>query len=236
MDNQGTPSYQTSGFNTNINRFVPGGYIVGAFANQRSFVRTVTPGDPDRNPIQVAINEANRLGGGVVNIGIGTYVLGSQINLFNNVFVNGQDSQNTVIDCNGGTYGFVLVGSSGNSKNNVVINNLKIINSTRGSVIDFRFVDYSLISNCIFSNNYGSAQDASTAGDINLSDTSFCRVENNTSSGGEFFASTRGTHLLISNNLINTYRIDGTATIHIRINKSYKLFIKLQNLVFVHNL
>ena len=169
MDNQGTAQYQAppsfgAGFNTNINRFVPGGYVVGPNVNQRGYVRTVTPGDPGRNSIQAAINEASRLGGGVVNITRGTYTILNNISMLSNVHLVGQNPLNTTFDFNGGTNQIQSIGTSGNGYiQDVSIENIEFTGRRTGtntegnqSNIFFNYVNNAIIKNCIFTDNWNS--------------------------------------------------------------------------------
>src|SRR3990167_1763683 len=142
------------------NRFVPGGYIVGPNANQRFYTRVVTPGDLDSDPIQQGINDANRVGGGQVFLKTGTYTLGTNLDLFSNIHLIGEDADTTVINFGSANHqvrAFGIIGA-GNSLANILIENITFsgrrdTNSSRAA-IHFQYCNDSAIKECIFTNNW----------------------------------------------------------------------------------
>ena len=193
MDNVGSVTNYGQGFNTNINRFVPGGYVVGAFANQRSFVRTVTPGDPDRRPIQAAINDASRLGGGAIYLTPGTYMTTNKILMKSNVSLIGANQSNTVIDF-GGTDTAYLAGTL---TDNVVLRGITFKgfddSGADSASVRFSSSNFVTIEECNFGNPITSFD---LAGDILNSACGNFTVRNcrsgtpGVSSGGFFYYST----------------------------------------------
>src|SRR4030042_861471 len=112
LTNQGALAVPTG------NRFVPGGYITGPNANQRFYTQVVSSNTLGSSPIQQAINEADRVGGGKVFIKSGTYTMGTNINLTSNIDLVGEDAKTTVLDFNLGINSITTSGS------NIVLSNL----------------------------------------------------------------------------------------------------------------
>ncbi len=109
----------------------------------------------DFTNIQKAINFVNDLGGGIVFLREGTYVLDRDVELFSNIHLTGENNSNTVLDFNIGDHGVSAIGTSLSRLNNIRVSNLKISNSARisstGGGLGFFYVDDSVIENCHFS-------------------------------------------------------------------------------------
>ena len=112
----------------------------------------------DFSDIQQAINFTNNLGGGTVFIKNGTYAIKSDIELFSNISLVGEDSDNTILDFQQTTKSIRAIGVSATYLNNILISGLKIqncFNITFGA-IDFQFVNDSTIKDCYFVDNWDS--------------------------------------------------------------------------------
>lgn len=203
--------------NTNINRFVPGGQIVGPNANQRGFVAVVSPNSPDRHPIRSAINEANRLGGGKILIKSGTYsdilLNGTSlvnISLYSNIELVGEDNDTTAIDFTNSAYAFVGAGVAGTPLHNIHIENLNFINGSIGNgLLNFDYVDDLSVSNCHFGTNNGGLLN----GDINITNCNRALVEGCYSlASTRFIAGASNKNYVIRQNLIENSGPDAIST------------------------
>lgn len=73
--------------------------------------------------LQLAINYVNSIGGGTIFIRNGTYVLKAIIVMYSNIHLVGEDSVNTIIDCNAADNHFAISGISNVSIENLTIQN-----------------------------------------------------------------------------------------------------------------
>lgn len=111
--------------------------------------------------IQVAIDYANNLGGGTVRIRNGTYIISTDIILYSNIALIGEDQDNTIIDFNATDYQIKCVGTSGTHKSNISIKNIQMrgrraTSSILGSMGALRllFTDNVSIEKCYFTDNW----------------------------------------------------------------------------------
>jgi hypothetical protein len=108
--------------------------------------------------IQAAINHVNSLGGGTVFIKAGIYVLSSDLTLFSDITLQGEDSDTTIIDFNNTTYEISAVGTFDNPLKNIHLKNIQVkrsLNITYGA-IRFSYVNDSSIEDCYFTGNWDS--------------------------------------------------------------------------------
>lgn len=108
--------------------------------------------------IQMAINYVNGLGGGVVFIKSGTYTPASDITLYSNITLVGEDDDATIIDFENTDTEVLIIGSVGSYKENVTISNLqfKRRRGTDNGVIHADKVSKLTIRKCYFTDNWKS--------------------------------------------------------------------------------
>jgi len=128
-------------------------------------------GSGDYTDIQSAIDAVHSAGGGSILIRSGSYPQSSDITLYSNIELIGEDDEDTVIDFNNTAYGIKCVGSVENYQYNIHLSNLQIKRSrdTTYGALYFHYVQDSFITNCLFDSNKNAN---STAGnDIYLDET-----------------------------------------------------------------
>jgi len=149
------------------------------YPQSRTYKAIVDPaGYGDETDIQKAIDFVNSLGGGSIFVKAGTYVLNSDITLYNNIEIIGEDNDTVIFDFNSGAYQFKLIGTSGTHKKNCWLRNIQVKNSRKGmnGAVYFNYVDDSGVINCKFQNNkassggWGSAINASYCTRISIED------------------------------------------------------------------
>jgi len=101
--------------------------------------------------IQATIDHLHSLGGGVVHLKSGTYPMSSNITLYSNIELNGEDDDTSIIDFNNTTYYLSILGEAGNYKRNVRLKNLQIRNG-RNTTYGALRLDYA--EDCDFSHVY----------------------------------------------------------------------------------
>jgi parallel beta-helix repeat protein len=111
--------------------------------------------EADFEALQAAIDWTNLYGGGTIFIKAKTYTLTSDITLYNNIEIVGEDNDTCIFDFNSGAYQFKLIGTSGTHKKNCWLRNIQIKNSHKGNLgaINWQYVNDSGIENCKFSGN-----------------------------------------------------------------------------------
>jgi len=148
--------------------------------------------------IQKAIDAVNAFGGGIVYITNGTYYITSNITMYSNVRLYGEDNQNTFID-----------GSTSNIKvnltdlNNIYIKDLQFKNfrSTDG-VIYGSGGNILKVENCVFTDN---SANTGTGIDIYLSGSNVIVESCQSTNAGNFIYLNGGsTRKIISNNIVTT--------------------------------
>jgi len=150
------------------------------YPQARSYKAIVDPtGNQDFTDIQAAIDYVHGLGGGAIFIKAGTYTLTSDITLYNNIEIVGEDNDSVIFDFNSGVYQFKLIGTAATHKKNCWLKNIQIKNSRKGvaGACYFNYVDNSGIVNCKFQNNKASAGGFGVA--VSLANSSRICVEDN---------------------------------------------------------
>jgi hypothetical protein len=106
--------------------------------------------------INSAINYVNALGGGRIFVKPGTYSMNSDVNLYSNINIEGEDRDTVIFDFNGGFYGFIASGLTNVHLHNIKIDNIQITNSSNweNGAILFSYVDDADIINTKLVNNY----------------------------------------------------------------------------------
>ncbi|MHC4453223.1 MAG: glycosyl hydrolase family 28-related protein [Planctomycetota bacterium] len=136
------------------------------FKEKSPFV-VVSPvgGEGDFVNIQKAVDVVRKLGGGIIYIKEGTYTITSNVALYENISLIGENVKTTILDFNktssslrGGIYtpGYPAYPSA--YRRNIHIKNLRIMNSIASSdgAIDFYQVKNGSIENCHFERNWNS--------------------------------------------------------------------------------
>lgn len=130
----------------------------GSFISGKGNGSTVGPvagvNGADFDDVQEAIDYINASGGGVVLIKVGTYVLTSDITLYSNVILEGEDMDMTILDFNGGAFQLKGIGTSGTHKRNIEVRDLQIKNSTfyDYGVFQLDYADDCAVTRCKFDN------------------------------------------------------------------------------------
>jgi hypothetical protein len=127
--------------------------------------------------IQEAIDWANSQGGGTVFIPAGTYTIESDLTLYSNITLLGDDDDSTIIDFDNNAYSLKATGSFPDGiLTNIHVRNLQFKNCTDASdmAINWATVYDSSIEDCYFTNNWNSGSAA--GGDINLAGNSCQRI------------------------------------------------------------
>jgi len=119
-----------------------------------------TPGGTDFIDLQKAIDFVNELGGGTIFVKAGIYILTSNINLYSNIELIGEDNNTAILDFSAGDYKIQALGSVGSRLNNIHIENIQVRNSrvayTNGyGATLFNYCDDISVKNCHFTNNVG---------------------------------------------------------------------------------
>ena len=114
-------------------------------------------GEGDYTTIQPAIDAANAVGGGRILIKAGTYVQNTDLVLYSNIELIGEDDDVSIIDFNHTAYGVRIGGESANYKRNIKLTNLTIKGSRKNSegAVYLWYVQDSSISECYFTDNNG---------------------------------------------------------------------------------
>ena len=100
------------------------------YPQARVYKALVDPsGNGDTTGIQEAINYVHSMNGGVVMIKNGTYYMTSDITMYGNVEIIGEDKTDTIIDFQDQLYGIMC-----KSKTDIKIQNLTIKNSTKNAI------------------------------------------------------------------------------------------------------
>ena len=109
------------------------------------------------NDVQAAINHVNNLGGGVVLFTTGTYAVGSNLQMYSNVFLQGEDADTAVIDFGSANIGILCVGTTNGTLSNIEISNLGITNSwavgPNGAAVQVDYCNDISIASCRFQAN-----------------------------------------------------------------------------------
>ncbi|MBI2005563.1 MAG: hypothetical protein HYS80_02255 [Candidatus Aenigmarchaeota archaeon] len=110
------------------------------------------------NNIQQAIDYVNRIGGGNIFINAGTYVISSNLTMYSNIHLIGEDYNTTVFNFNSGTNIIASKGVVGTRKRNMIFENLQFKTGRAGTegVISFQYADDCYVRNCYFTDNYDS--------------------------------------------------------------------------------
>jgi parallel beta-helix repeat protein/putative cofactor-binding repeat protein len=118
-------------------------------------------GEGDFTTLQSAIDWANLHGGGIVYIKAGTYVQNSDITLYSNIEIIGEDNDTVILDFNEGAHGFRAIGTSGAHKKNIRLRNIQIKDShyVDEGALRMDYIDDSEIENVYFLNNYDAGGD-----------------------------------------------------------------------------
>ena len=144
---------------------------ISTYPQIRTYKAIVDPaGYGDLTDIQTAINYVNGLGGGAILVKSGTYVQTSDITLYSNIQLIGEDDDTTIIDFNETEYNMRIRGTVGTHLTNVTIENLRIEGCRRDEdhAINAYYVDDLTIKKCYFTDNYRAENGgAATYGDIN---------------------------------------------------------------------
>lgn len=129
--------------------------------------------------IQDAINYVAALGGGKIFIKEGTYEQRSDLILYSNIELEGEDNDTTIIDFGGRPFRVKCFGTSTNRKRNIHFKNLQFVNSTASDlgVVAFDYVNDCSVKNCKFTNNFN--EDDANGGDISFRFSRICVAENN---------------------------------------------------------
>jgi parallel beta-helix repeat protein len=117
-----------------------------------------TPGGTDFTDLQKAIDFVNELGGGTVFVKMGTYYPTTNINLYSNIELVGEDSSTTIIDFNGGD--FKILASGGTPRmNNINIKSIKVMGARpkQYGAITIRYADDCSVEDCHFEDNVGTS-------------------------------------------------------------------------------
>jgi parallel beta-helix repeat protein len=97
----------------------------------RIYKAIVGPGfEADFSTIQAAVDWANLYGGGIVHIKAGTYHMTSDLHLYSNILLQGEDMDLTILDFDDLEYNVHAIGTSGSHKRNIEIRNLQIRQSS----------------------------------------------------------------------------------------------------------
>ena len=134
----------------------------------RSFTAVVSTskGDGTFLSIQEAINAVNKLGGGTVFIKAGTYTMGTSLTLYSNIKILGEDRDNTIIDFNGGAFGFRAIGTLTSQLRNIELRDVLLKGS---EYIDEGTIRMNYCNDCIIDNvKLSSNSPVNNAPDINL--------------------------------------------------------------------
>jgi parallel beta-helix repeat protein len=112
-------------------------------------------GEGDFTTLQAAIDWANLHGGGTVFIKAGTYVQTSDITLYSNITLLGEDDDTTIIDFNNGNHNLRIIGTAGTKKTNIELNNLQIKGSVKidEGAVYLQYVQDVRILGCYFKDN-----------------------------------------------------------------------------------
>jgi hypothetical protein len=170
----------------------------------------------DFTDIQEAIDYINGLGGGTVFIKSGTYIPTSDMTLYSNITLLGEDSTNTIINFNSSSYRLVVEGTAfttGGLVRNVRISNLQFkncYNPTYGAIY-LHWVTDSIIENCKFLSNWNAS--AGYGADIYKTGCQRIRITNcQTSLSGHFVKgvpiANTDYHIEISNCFASTMKDD----------------------------
>ena len=84
--------------------------------------------------IQAAINSVSDLGGGIIRLRAGTYYVKSNITLKPNCRLIGENSTNTIIDFNGGSYS-VIIPNNDDTITNFVMQEVRVKNSATHGIV-----------------------------------------------------------------------------------------------------
>lgn len=108
--------------------------------------------------IQDAIDYVHGAGGGKIHIKSGTYNIGTNVTLYSNIDLIGEDRTDTIIDFGGGGATFIAEGSSGSELEDINISNLTFKNGrdNNNGVLKFKYADWCTVDRCIFTANWDS--------------------------------------------------------------------------------
>lgn len=120
--------------------------------------------------IQEAIDWVNLEGGGMVYLPVGTYTISSDITLYSNITLIGEDKDNCIIDFNNTSSVIKAIGSRSGFLSDIHIKNLTLKNCTNSTYASIRLesVSDSSVRHCSFDSNWNSG--ASSGGDVYLYD------------------------------------------------------------------
>ena len=147
--------------------------------------------------IQEAIDYVHAVGGGTVFIKAGTYSLSSNINLYSDIELLGEDDDTTILDFGGNMAVILAFGTVANPMRNIRIRNLCVKNSLDGVYggITFDYVFDSIIERCKFDGNINPPNGSC---DIDFIDSQRIRVQDCRSvNGGAFLWLIRCDHITI---------------------------------------
>lgn len=123
----------------------------------KAFVGPSATGDFES--LQEAIDYVNLHGGGRIYVRPGTYQPGTNIVLYSNIELIGEDNDTCIIDFQGGSYTIEAKGTPSVGKRNIHLKNIQVRNSidtNDGAVCFYYCTDWS-VRECKFYNNYNSS-------------------------------------------------------------------------------
>ena len=113
-----------------------------------------TGAEADFTTIQQAIDWANLYGGGTVFIKAGTYNISSDITLYSNITLLGEDDDLTILDFGASSASIQAVGTSGTHKKSITLEHLGFKNGeNEDQLIFLKYVDDVVIEQCKFSHD-----------------------------------------------------------------------------------
>jgi len=112
-------------------------------------------GAAEFSTIQEAIDYTHALGGGKVFVKAGTYTNATDLILYTNIELEGEDNDTTIIDFNNTANKIKAEGNAGLHLKNIHVSNLKFVNrnSNANGAVYFYYCDDISVKNCKFDNN-----------------------------------------------------------------------------------
>ena len=176
----------------------------------RIFKAIVSQGpEGDFTTLQAAIDWCNLYGGGVIFIKAGTYTLTSDITLYSNIKIEGEDEDTAILDFATGEYQLKAIGTSGTHKKNIEIRDVTIKRSGKydGGALALTYCDDCVIENNLFTANKN-VYDESTR-DIDLTHCQRITIKGNRfESGSMCFAGSSSKYIWIKDNYVTSYTGD----------------------------
>lgn len=147
----------------------------------RPFKAVVGPtGIGDFEDLQEALDYANLHGGGTVFVKEGTYVLTTDVTIYSNIKLVGEDDESVIFDANNTSNRLEIHGSAGNLKRNIEIQNVTVKNCDISygddAALSIKYAENVTVKECIFNNNNN---ETLTLGDIGIEDSLRIFIRNN---------------------------------------------------------